>query len=383
MKKVIVSLSSNSNAMRESIIGVLHFVNSVHDWNLTIIPDPLGVTKEGLTLETVSAAIKAGIDGVITGVDRDTPGFRALLQSGIPCSLVNHPANWQPNPGHPVAILHNDDIGIGRLGAKYLHAKGIFQSYAFLPSPEKCFWSTFRRRGFELELAKYELRPFAFNHKQNELDEWISTLPKPAAILSVSDNYALNVLESCRRLRLGVPAQVAVLGVDNDEIYCSTSKPTLSSIHPNHVELGYRAAVELNRLMSGKPPRKVSFVPPIKIIERGSTRTIPPAGHLIREGLFFIKNHYHEGITARDVAKHLGVSESLLRLRFRTTHGKCVRDILLDTRLRAAQRMISSTGKPLSRIARESGFSSSCRLSHAFAERLGTSPGKWRKSHHS
>lgn len=379
MKKVIVSLSSNSNAMRESIIGVLRFVNSGHDWNLTIIPDPIGVTKEGLTPETVSAAIKAGVDGVITGVDRDTPGFRALLQSGIPCSLVNHPANWQPMPRHPVALLHNDDMGIGRLGAKYFHGKGIFQSYAFLPSPDKCFWSTFRRRGFELELAKFALRPFTFNNRQHELDEWIAALPKPAAILAVNDNSALNVLESCHRLRLGVPSQVAILGVDNDELYCSSSKPTLSSIHPNHVELGRRAAAELHRLMSGKHTEKVTFIPPIRIVERGSTRTIPPSGHLIREGLHYIRNHYHEGITARDVAEHLGVSESLLRLRFRTTHGKSIRDILLDTRLRAAQRMLSNSRKSLSHIAAESGFSSACRLSHFFTERLGCSPREWQE----
>ena len=383
MKKVIVSLSSNSNAMRESIIGVLRFVNSGHDWNLTIIPDPIGVTKEGLTPEAVSAAVKAGIDGVITGVDRDTSGFRALIRSGIPCSLVNHPANWRPNPGCRVALLHNDDVGIGRLGARYLHGKGTFQSYAFIPSPEKCFWSTFRRRGFELELAKHALQPFAFSHKRNVLDEWISALPKPAAIMAVSDYYAMNVLESCRRLNFNVPTQVAILGVDNDELYCNTSKPTLSSIHPDHMELGHRAAVELNRLMTGKLSTKVSFIPPIRIIERGSTRTIPPSGHLIREGLRFIQNHYNEGITARDVAEHLGVSESLLRLRFRTTHGKSVRDILLDTRLRAVQRMLAHTRKPMSRIAKETGFSSACRLSHFVTERLGLSPGEWRANHQS
>jgi Periplasmic binding protein-like domain len=41
---------------------------------------------------------------------------------------------------------------------------------------------------------------------------------------------AIAVLEACRAGRLQVPEQVAVIGVDNDELLCQLSTPLLSSI---------------------------------------------------------------------------------------------------------------------------------------------------------
>ncbi|MBR4616251.1 MAG: substrate-binding domain-containing protein [Kiritimatiellae bacterium] len=50
------------------------------------------------------------------------------------------------------------------------------------------------------------------------------------------------------RTGIKVPTQIAILGVDNDELYCVNSRPTLSSVHPNHVELGRMAAESLDRM---------------------------------------------------------------------------------------------------------------------------------------
>ena len=380
VKKVIVCLSSDSNAMRECFIGIFNYVNAGHAWEVKVIPDPHGTTAGGLRPETIDAALREGVNGVITGLGIHTPGFKRLVESGIPLVLNNAPPDWTPAPGAPIAVLHNNDLAIGRMGAKYLCSKGNFRSYGFLPAEKKCFWSTHRRRGFALELANWRISPSAFHRDRESLEDWIRALPKPTAILAVSDSEAVNVIEVCKRLKLKVPEQVALLGVNNDEIYCKASRPQLSSIHPNHVELGRRAAVELDRLMRGRPPRQDILIPPIGLVERGSTRTIPPAGHLIRFALGFIQSHYQEGITARDVAEHLGVSLSLLRMRFQTIHGKSLRDCILDTRLEAAKKLLGTTSKPITQIAEETGFSSICRFSHFFEDRLGVSPQGWRQS---
>ena len=160
--------------------------------------------------------------------------------------------------------------------------------------------------------------------------------------------------------------------------YCNATRPQISSIHPNHVEMGRRAAAELDRLMQNLPPRKDIFIPPIGLVERESTRTIPPSGHLIKEALSYINSHYQDGITVKSVAQHVRTSEALLRLRFRTIHGKSVRDVILDTRLKSAKAMLKSSEKSISRIAEECGFASTCRMSHFFVERTGLSPREWR-----
>lgn len=380
MKKVIVSLSSDSNAMRECIIGIFNYVNDGHPWEIRIVPDPFGQTNGGMTPKTIDDAVASGIDGIITGLDVYTGGFRRMVSSGIPLVLNLTPPDWTPPKDAPISIIHSDDISVGRMGARYLKGKGSFRSFAFIPLARKCFWSTFRNRGFRLELAKWDIIPYIFRRGQKTMSEWIASLPKPTAIMTASDCEAINVIETCRRNKIKVPDQVAVLGVDNDKFYCSATRPQISSIHPNHVELGYRAAAELDRLMRGLAPRRDILIPPIGLIERESTRTIPPSGHLIKEALSYIKSRYQDGITVKSVARHVGISETLLRLRFRTMHGTSVRDVILDTRLAAAKALLKNSEKSISRIAEECGFTSTCRMSHFFSERTGVSPREWRNA---
>ena len=375
MKKVIVSLSSNSIAARECFIGVFNYVNEGHDWQMRIIPSPQEITPK-----TVADALRDGVNGILTGIDRDTPGFRAIVESGIPVAFINTPPNWRPVTGHPIAVLHNDDMSIGRIGAEFFHKIGRFRSYAFVPTEEKTFWSTYRKRGFRTALATHSIQSTTYNRRKSSLEEWLVSLPKPVAVMAVSDRVAIGVVEACSRTGLSIPAQVAILGVDNDELYCVNSRPTLSSVHPNHVELGRRAAESLDRMMRRGVGRRTVFVPPIRIVERESTRTIPPAGHLIQQALDFIRQRYGDGIGVRDVAKHLHVSEPLLRLRFRQMQGRSVRDTLLGVRLDEAKKLLAETRLPISEVARKCGFASTCRMVHFFTERTGVPPSAWRAS---
>ena len=372
MKNVLIFLSSEGNAMRECIIGVLNYANAGSDWKLT-----LGNNANELTPERIRKARADGVSGIITGVTRQTPGFRALLESGIPTVLNNYPPDWTFNPRLPITCIHNDDLAIGRLGAKYLTGKAKFRSYAFVPDYQKCFWSTYRQRGFNLELGVSKIRPTSFRRQRETLDEWLIRLPKPAAIMAVNDHSATEIITACRRLRIEIPSQVSIIGVDNDACYCNSLNPTLSSVHPNHVEMGRRAAAELDRLMRTHQSRGEIYIAPIGIVERRSSCATPPTGHLIDQSLAFIQKHYQEGIWASDVAKHLGVSEQLLRLRFNTILGRSVRDTILETRLRAAKKLLERKKDSVTRIAEKTGFSSACRFTHFFREQTGQSPSDW------
>lgn len=378
MKKVLISLSSDSKSMRDCLTGIFDYANRRSDWEMKIVSDPLGATTGGLTVKTIDTAIRSGTRGFITGMDLRTPGFGRLIECGLPLVLNNTPPDWTPPTGSPIVVLRNDDLEVGRQGARYLHSKGNLQSYGYIPSAQKCFWSTFRHRGFRLELARWGQIPRVFLRSRGSLADWLLALPKPAAIFAVTDSEAVNVIEVCRHLGLRIPEQIALLGVDNDELYCRSSNPQISSIQPDHVEMGRRAAAELEQLMRHRLRHREIFIRPLQLIERESTRTIPPAGHLIRSALAYIDDNFQYGITVKDVAAHLRVSMPLLRLRFRTIHGRSVRDVILDHRFNAAKRLLKQTNKPISQIAVESGFASVCRFSHFFRERFGVSPETWR-----
>jgi len=378
VKQILISLVSEGSSMRECIIGILNYAAAKRTWKLKLSPDPFGNTEGGVTPETLDKLLRDGLGGVITGISVHTPGFRKLVTCGVPVVLNNAPPDWTPASDDPIAFVYNDDLAIGRLAATYFHNKGCFRSYAFFPDERKCSWSTYRRRGFGLALAQWNIRPVCYDRRRQALETWLAGLPKPAAIFAVNDAEAINVVEACSRLGLVMPEQVSILGVDNEEILCKAVRPQLSSIRPNHVEMGRKAALALDRLMRGKSPSPVTYVAPLGIVERESTRTIPPAGHLIDRAHAYIADNLGEGISARDVAEHLGVSAALLRLRFQKTLGKSVRDVILDLRLENARRLLSSSNLTVSQVAEKTGFDSVCRFSHFFAERTGKSPRAWR-----
>lgn len=68
---------------------------------------------------------------------------------------------------------------------------------------------------------------------QNEqiiLVDWLKSLPKPIGLMTCNDDRGQYVLEACQIAGLRVPDDVAIIGVDNDELICDLTVPPLSSI---------------------------------------------------------------------------------------------------------------------------------------------------------
>ena len=380
MKTIVISLSSKTIAMRECMIGILEYANTQRDWELAIVPDTSGETEHGLTPRFIREAIRNGASGFISGHTILSAGFDALVSSGLPVVLNNAPSGWERPRSAPITLIHNDDISIGRTGARHFLSIGNFRSYGFVREEEKNYWGTCRCRGFDLELSRHGSLPHVFDPTEMSLADWLQKLPKPAAVMLSTDLLAADFFHECRKLHIAIPGQISVLSVDNDELLCKSCNPTLSSVQPGHMEMGRRAARELHQLMDGKKPGHEIFIPPCGIIDRMSTRSIPPAGHIIENGLAYIREHFRDGISVSDVATHLKISPSLLRMRFRACHGQSVQDVLLDTRLQAAKKLLKDPTLSISDVAERAGFASLGRLSHFFHERLGQSPSKWRKA---
>ena len=164
---------------------------------------------------------------------------------------------------------------------------------------------------------------------------------------------------------------------------CEATKPTLSSVRTDDTGLGRRAAEVLDSLMSSKrakPPIKPILVPPAGVTERNSTRAVPPSGYIIQEALSFVRRHLTEGIGVDDVVKHLGVSHSLVRARFRTVYGKSLRDVILEMRVKAAMSLLSRTKASVHEIALKVGFSSDAYFVRYFRKKTGTTPAAYRSS---
>lgn len=378
MKKVLVLSTINGIAGRNGLTGIFDYINEGHDWSIRFLQNPSDIDNE-----TLAGIVRDGLDGVIVSPRAVTAQIARLFALSVPLVTIHDPGGLPRQSNQALTLLKNDDCAVGRLAADYFLSKSKFRAYAFIPTPSRTNWSDEREAGFFDQLAKKGLSFSRWQAEKTSLDDFLKAIPKPAAVFGATDLEAINVIAACRKLRINIPSRVAVLGVDDDELMCESTKPTLSSIHTDDVELGRRAAAQLDALMTARRPQaaaKSILVPPTGVTERNSTRAVTPSGYLIQEALAFVRQHLGEGVGVDDVVRHLKVSHSLVRERFRTVYGKSLRDVIVDLRIKAAMSLLRKTTAPVHAIARKVGFQSDAHFIRTFVGKVKKTPRAFRLS---
>ena len=209
--------------------------------------------------------------------------------------------------------------------------------------------------------------------------DWLRTLPLPIGLFACNDDRGRQVLEACRFSGLNVPEEVAVLGVDNDAVFCELADPPLSSIALNAETAGYRSAELLDGMMRGRinRPQKVS-VEALRVVTRRSTEIVAVADSDVAAALQFIRREKGRALSVAEVAAEVAVSRRHLERRFRDTIGRTVLQEIQMVRLEQAKRLLLETTHPISMVADMSGFGSCSYFNHFFHERVGMTPRKFR-----
>ena len=146
---------------------------------------------------------------------------------------------------------------IGQTAARHFLSQGLYRSYAFVPDLAGHTWSRLRGEAFIAEMAHNGFKTAVYRTRGKGYDlpklrAWINKLPRPVGIFAAFDDRAIQVLEACRDAGLDVPHQVAVIGVDNDEMICPHTTPPLTSVQPDHTRIGELAAEKLMEMMDGR-----------------------------------------------------------------------------------------------------------------------------------
>lgn len=215
---------------------------------------------------------------------------------------------------------------------------------------------------------------------ERELARWIRGLPKPVAVMACNDVRGQQVLNACRDLNLGVPEDVAVIGVDNDRLVCELCDPPLSSVEPDTERIGAEAAALLDRMMDGRPaPSRKIFVDPVGVVARPSTDISAIRDRQVAAAVRFIRQHACEGIGVEDVLDAIPVSRSTLERRFAALLHRTPRDEIVRVRIQHVRRLLKETGFPLSEIARIAGIRHPETLCALFKRETGETPGAFRR----
>jgi LacI family transcriptional regulator len=260
-----------------------------------------------------------------------------------------------------------------------------------------------RRDALVRRLAKHQLVPLIYevtdgSHSAStvalesagsrhlkELGAWLKRLPKPAGILACNDNRGRQVLDACAAAELAVPEQVAVVGVDNDEVLCDLSDPPLSSVQPDAMRIGFEGAATLDRMIRlGKPaPRRVRLVSPRQLVVRRSSDVLAINDPVVSSALKIIQREACAGLNVEKLLDQMTISRATLERRFERFLGRSPKDEILRLRLNRVREQLADSEDTLAQIADATGFSSVAHLSVAFKHATLLSPGEFRRRHRS
>ena len=366
---------------REILWGVARYLQESGPW--TVYIEQRSLTDQAPPwLETWEG------DGIIS---RLAPRqARRLRASGIPTVDLN---DQGPGPCRP--HIRSDHRAEGALAAEHLLERG-FMSFAFFGYPQFA-WSRECRCGFTaaLQAAGHSCAPYrraqrvSWGHQQPSWEvevegvaQWLQSLPKPLGLMACNDFRGIQALDACRRAEIAVPEEVAVIGVDNEELVCTLAYPPLSSVVPNARRIGYEAAALLDRLMRGEPePAAPLAIPPTEVITRLSTDVNAIADPDVAAAMRFIREHACEGIGVDEILAQVPVSRSVLQRRFRSLLGRSIHTVIAAVRLQRAKQLLVETDLSLAVIAKRTGFAHVEYLCAAFRQAVGLPPGAYRREH--
>ena len=290
------------------------------------------------------------------------------------------------------AVVDVDHEAVGRLAAEHFLERG-HRHFGFFGS-DWAHYSKLREASFRRRLAQaghtvsacyveYLLRlPALMESKRAaaRVRRWLEGLPKPVAILAANDIPARELADACRRFALRVPDDVALLGVDNDDLECGLTSPPLSSVATPARRIGYEAAKLLDELMAGRPaPRQGVFLPPIGVVTRASTDALAIPDAAVVAALNFIRSRAADDIRVDQVAAEAAAGRRMLEYKFRHLVGHTILEEIRRVRLQRVKQLLSDTDLPMPAIARRAGFSTPQRMSVVFRQATGLTPSAYRQ----
>jgi len=294
--------------------------------------------------------------------------------------------------------VYTDNIHVGTLGAEHLIQHRLEQ-FAFVGEINDVSWSRGRQSAFIARLAEagfpctcYPPPPRIYRDWGKEvhrLGNWLLSLPKPIALMAAHDMRGRQVIEACYRFSIDVPNEVAVLGVNDDQLVCNFCTPPMSSIAVDTETGGFRAAEMLDNLMHrekkwrGKrcfpfPPMKYAMQP-IGVVSRRSTEFWLVDDEIVIEALKFIHINSALPLTAKQVVNHLNISRRSLEMRFQKHLHRSILSEINRYKLERIKLMLRDRSMNIHDIALACSFESAAYMCCFFRRETGQTMSEYRK----
>lgn len=361
--------------------GIIRYSNQTDEqWVVCRMPPAY---KKAMGLKgVIKWAKKWGADAVIGQFEASDP-VELFRRNGIVAFAQDYKTKFNNIPN-----ITGDYIGTGRMAAElYLH-KG-FRNFAFFGYKNVC-WSDERCAGFRQRLEEAGLGGNFYLYDKQEIDnlwyyeaapleKWLRSLPKPVAVMACDDNQGNALIEACNSAGVKIPSEVSVIGVDNDEVVCTLSNPTLSSISVDIEQGGFETARMTVRMLQD-PFYKGSDITlrPKRIVHRVSTSAYATTDKEVLTALQFIRQNLGKKISVEDVLKQVPLSRRILEVRFKKVIGNSIYQYISQQRISRFGELLLETNDSIQEIAYKLGEDDAKAICRRFKELKGCTPSEWR-----
>jgi len=361
--KVALLLETSTEYGRGLLRGIVRYAQLNGPWSIHISPGHLG--------QALPRAKTWRGHGVIARI-RSSAMARTIRASGLPVVASSLEEFAHKGDLSGFCEIRTDSPRIARMAAEHLVERELknfafcgFRGVQWSSSREKVFRETLAEQGLACRAHRIEMPSWAqqpdwirsYEREQPGLVDWLKSLPVPVGLMACNDICGHEVLLACAAAGLRVPDDVAIIGVDNDELLCGLSDPPLSSVALNLEHAGYEAASALDEMMAGRvPQQQIIAVEPTIVVARRSTEVVSANDPVVAAAVRFIRDHAGRVIDVPHVVRETGISRRTLERRFALSRGRSVLAEITRCRLERAKRLLLETDLPVYRVAERSGF---------------------------
>lgn len=301
-----------------------------------------------------------------------------------------------------------DDVAIGRTAAEYFRSKG-FVRFGYFGRLGLDFGRE-RMLAFSGAVERWGKVCNVCDNDASDGAEWVRGLVKPVAILVSNDERAHQLIATLKAEGIRVPEDVAVLGVDDDELINALVQPSLSSVPVPAVRVGFEAARLLDDLLRSRGragPRKqrnedeaedadaesgeavegsereevlrVNVPLTGGVVTRQSTDVLALEDEDVATAVAFIRAKGTGSLDVEGVLREVAVSRRSLERRFKVALGRGIGAEIRRVRLAKAKQLLAETELPIPVVAERSGFGGATRFGIMFRQMEKMTPTKYRQ----
>ena len=387
--RILVNVDLGQKAARDLLGGVLRYAALHPSWDVRI---HRGHPMNKIPMSSTNWCP----DGIITDRALGRAQVKRMQQLGLKgiIALRDDESSYPSVRGVGLRHVGCDNARIGEEGARFLMAKKL-RHFAYVPANVKDASLDCRQNAFVDTLMAAGFTPCIYRSprtRQNSSDDlvrWIADLPKPCGVMAAFDQRAKNVLDACRTAQIDVPAQILVLGVDDEEYICENTLPSLSSILPDFNGGGFRAAEALQQIIDAdcgancSQPSASLLYGVRQIVERASTADVSGTARSVALACEFMRRNAADPIGIDDIATAAGTSRRLLEKHFRAVMNTTAAHELQRIRLELVKKQLEETDIPLERVGEKCGINTAAHLKRLFKRTFGMTMSSFRASHHS